>query len=423
MNVHDSEQMIGLLGGEGYHLAASAEEADLVIINTCSIRDKAYHKMKSELGALDLLKQSRPELKVGAAGCAAQQEGRALLKRFPRLDFVMGPDAVPDINRIIQDVRRGGRPVATDIHVDEDYEFASVVFPATQGRATAYVTIMKGCDNVCSFCIVPKLRGPEVYRPFSEIIKEIRTLVAGGVREVTLLGQNVNSYGRGSVSAVDFAGLIRKILDETTVERIRYTSPHPKDLSDEVIAIYGETQRLSPHIHLPVQSGSDRILAAMRRSYRQRHYLKKIEALKKACPTIAITSDFIVGFPGETEADFAQTLDLVAAVGFDNGFSFAYSPRPGTEAATLPDAVPEDIQRERLDRLQEQLNIWSWRRNRALIGSQQKVLIESVTGPKAYGRTEGNKAVDFPGNGISVGDIVDIKVRGASPHALTGVLE
>lgn len=421
MNVHDSEQMIGLLEKGGYSAAATIDAADLVIINTCSIRDKAFHKMQSELGALDLLKRSRPTLKFGVAGCAAQQEGAALLKRFPSLDFVMGPDAVPSIQNIVAEALTGKRPVETDFQLDEDYEFASAVFPS-QSHATAYVTIMKGCDNVCAFCIVPQLRGTEVYRSVDEILSEVRALTVAGVREVTLLGQNVNSYGGGSASSIGFAGLLRKILSDTSIERIRYTSPHPKDLSDDVIRLYGETDRLAPHIHLPVQSGSDSVLAAMRRSYRQRHYLKKIEALKKSCPHIAVTSDFIVGFPGETEADFEQTLKLVDAVGFDNGFSFLFSPRPGTEAATMQDDVAAEIKKERLDRLQSLLKSWSWRRNRALIGSRQKVLVEAINGQTYYGRTGGNKAVDFPGKGICVGDIVDVDVRGASPHALKGVL-
>ena len=419
MNVADSEQMAQVLA-EDFELTDQVEEADLYLINTCAIRRKAEEKVRSLLGSLLALKQRRPQMLLGVGGCVAQQEGERLLAAAPHLDLVFGTHGVYRLPEMVRRAARGHRVV--DLELTRE-------FPAqsrrhwTPGTIKALVTIMQGCNNFCTFCVVPYVRGREFSRPPKEVLAEVADFLAAGGKEVTLLGQNVNSYGRGLPDAVTFTGLLRRIDALPGLSRLRFATSHPRDLSEELTAAFGELESLCEQLHLPVQSGSDRILAAMNRGYTRKEYLEKVAALRRACPGISLSTDLIVGFPGETEADFLQTLELVAEAAFDQAFSFKYSPRPQTKAAALPDQVPGAVKSERLTRLQDLLNGLTLKTHRRLLGQMAEVLVEGTSkrSPEELsGRLRTNQVVNFPGPRELLGRLVTVQLTEAHPHSLKG---
>ncbi len=418
MNVADSEQMAQVLAAD-YVLTDRPEEADLFLINTCAIRRKSEEKVRSLLGRLKGLKQRRPELILGVGGCVAQQEGEKLLKVAPHLDLVFGTRG---IYRLPELVRRAAREQTVDVELSGCYP-AMPRREWPQGQVRALVTIMQGCNNFCSFCVVPYVRGPEFSREPADIEAEVRSFLAGGGKEVTLLGQNVNSYGRGLPKPVTFVELVRRLAALPGLARLRFATSHPKDLSDELIAAFGEVPVLCEHLHLPVQSGSNRILKAMNRRYTREHYLEKVAKLKQACPGLSLSTDLIVGFPGETERDFQDTLDLMREAGFDQSFSFKYSPRPNTRAASLPNQVPEPVKAERLRRLQAVQDDLTLAAHRRLLGQTREVLVEgcSKRSPdQLCGRLRTNQVVNFTGPPTLVGRLVMVEICEAHPHSLKG---
>ncbi|MBE0595918.1 MAG: tRNA (N6-isopentenyl adenosine(37)-C2)-methylthiotransferase MiaB, partial [Desulfuromonadales bacterium] len=363
MNVVDSERIVTLLGEIGYRQVPAAAGADLILLNTCSVRDKAERKVYGHLGRFKPLKQENPGLILGVGGCVAQQEGGQMLAKVPWLDLVFGTHNVHRLPQMVQEVEQNRVRCQETEFLDRDTRLRLFPQRAEGEGVTRFVTAMQGCDNFCSFCVVPLVRGRELSRPSAEIVAEVRQLAAGGVREVTLIGQNVNSYGRKEGGEVDFAELLQQVSEVAGIERIRFTTSHPKDLSTELISAFGALDKLCKHLHLPVQSGSDRILQAMNRGYTRRHYLELVERLRAVCPEIRLTTDVIVGFPGETEDDFAQTLELVEQVRFTDAYTFLFSPRPGTAAAKLADDTPKALRQERFDRLlkmQEAISRQSW---------------------------------------------------------------
>ncbi|WP_318835933.1 tRNA (N6-isopentenyl adenosine(37)-C2)-methylthiotransferase MiaB [Desulfuromonas versatilis] len=413
MNVVDSERIVDLLRQIGYSQVNSAEEAGLILLNTCSVRDKAERKVYGHLGRFKPLKDENPQLILGVGGCVAQQEGERLLEKLPYLDLVFGTHNIhklPDMVRSVEENR--GRCHETEFL---DRETRIQLFPQrTEGDSiTRFVTVMQGCDNFCSYCIVPHVRGREVSRPSAEILDEVRALAAAGVKEVTLIGQNVNSYGCKEQGEIGFAELLRQVHEVEGIERIRFTTSHPKDLSDELIDCFGELVKLCKHIHLPVQSGSDRILQLMNRGYSREQYLGKVRRLKAVCPEIRLTSDIIVGFPGETAADFEDTLSLMAEVGYADVFSFLYSPRPGTAAAQLADDLGAKEKQARFDRMlkqQEAVSRATWEGD---VGRTLPVLVEGQSrqgGDQLFGRTTWNRIVNFDGPTELVGKVVPVKV-------------
>jgi tRNA-2-methylthio-N6-dimethylallyladenosine synthase len=422
MNVNDSLRMGESLATAGYRPTASAEDADLIILNTCAIREKAEDKMLSALGRYRTVKLRRGAL-LGVGGCVAQQEKAKLLARVPYLDFVFGPDSIsllPDILRRVE--MEKVRVVETAWVESEDYVFPRADPLSSAGKVSEFVTAMKGCDNVCSFCVVPHTRGREVSRSFPEILQEVAGLVRVGVREVTLIGQNVNSYQGG----ISFAELLLRVAQIPGVERVRFTTSHPHDLSEALVDAFRVESRITPHFHLPVQSGSERVLKRMRRDYTMETYLSKLAALRAARPGIAVTTDIIVGFPGETEEDFEATLRLTEAVRFENQFSFCFSPRPRTVAG-MKEAewgeVPHEVKIERLDRLQQLQRRITTEVLAAEVGKQVEVLVEgpSRSNPlRRFGRTPENRAVTFESNAPS-GSRVLVEVTSASPSSLAGV--
>ncbi|HLD46553.1 MAG TPA: tRNA (N6-isopentenyl adenosine(37)-C2)-methylthiotransferase MiaB, partial [Desulfobaccales bacterium] len=372
MNVADSELMARILGEE-YDLTARPEDADLYLINTCAIRRKSEEKVRSLLGSLKPLKRARPELILGVGGCVAQQEGERLLAFAPHLNLVFGTKGIYRLPQLVRRAARGERLV--DVALEKEVsDLPQCSWPP--GTFQTMVTIMRGCDNYCSFCVVPYVRGRETSREPGAIVEEVAAFVAAGGLEVTLLGQNVNSYGRGLPEPVAFPQLLRRLDALAGLRRLRFATSHPRDLSPELIKAFGELGSLCEHLHLPVQSGANRVLARMNRGYTREHYLEKVAALNSACPGIALSTDLIVGFPGETEADFVQTLDLMRSAGFDQAFSFKYSPRPQTQAAAFPDQVPEDVKSERLARLQALQNELTRQAHARLVGQIQEVLVE-----------------------------------------------
>lgn len=422
MNEHDSQKMSALLRLNGYAEAGASENADLIVINTCSIREKSHQKALSEIGKFGK-RDDRKKPIVAVTGCVVSHDGERILKRFPFVDVVLNPDhiaALPGLAREAEE--KGGRFAKIDFTDISDYEFPSPILTGEK-KVKAFVTIMKGCDNACSFCIVPFTRGNEVSRPSEEIIDEIRRLEEEGVREVMLLGQNVNSYGKGLAGRTHFAELLRRIDEETSIDRIRFTSPHPKDLSKGLIAEYGRSEKLCPHMHLPVQSGSNAVLKGMRRSYTREVYLRKVDELRKVLPDVAITTDIIVGFPGETEGDFCRTLSLMEEVNYDAGYSFSYSARPKTEAAELVDDVPPEVKKERLRRVQDLQEGLSLRKNRMQIGRIEPVLVEgrSLKEPGEFtGRTPHGRIVNFDSGENPTGAILNLEITDASPYSLKG---
>jgi len=440
MNVHDSERMHEVLRGAGYVESDDPRAADVVVLNTCSVREKAEQKLLSEVGRLAKLKRERPELVLVVAGCVAQQEGEKLLTRAPSIDLVVGPDNIPELPRLVDELSLGAPPLVRTVFDIEEPRFLTALSVAA-GSPTAYVTIMKGCDERCSFCIVPYTRGPERYRPSDEIVAEIAALAAAGVREVTLLGQTVNSYQdpqkalpRAPGASADdpdeseFAALLRRIaLEVPDLKRLRYTSPHPRHLTPSLILAHAELSVLARHVHLPVQSGSDRILKRMIRRYTRAEYVTRTAALVRAVPDVALSTDIIVGFPGETDDDFAATLSLVREIGYKGLFGFKYSVRPYTPARKLPDDVPEAVKSERLARLFEASEELLGAHLRSLVGTGQRVLIEAEGkegGASFSGRTERNEIVHIHGaEGLDLrGEIVDVSVVRANKHSLQGEL-
>jgi tRNA-2-methylthio-N6-dimethylallyladenosine synthase len=423
MNEYDTGKMRAQLAVDGYVDTTDPAEADLILLNTCSIREKAVQKVDSALGEYRRSKRQGQRVLLGVAGCVAQQEGRALLDRYPDLDLVFGPDGVPHVRRLVAKALTGERVLDTVFLDSEDYPFVSDLDPTASGVG-AFVTIQKGCDNKCTFCIVPTTRGIEVSRSSAEILAEVRGLAARGVQEITLIGQNVNSYGLKVPGELTFAQLLYKVADVPGVLRIRYTTSHPRDMGDDVVQAYRDLPALTSHLHLPVQSGSNRVLRRMKRFYTRERYLDVIAKLRDARPDLVLTTDVIAGFPGETEEDFAETMSLMDEAGFVASFSFKYSPRPGTPALKLlDDAVPEAVAGERLERWQTAQRARGLAWNRSHEGRVVEVLVE---GPSRHdegvvcGRTGGNLMVNFPGTLDLVGQLVQVKVTRGFTNSARG---
>ena len=424
MNEYDSSKMADVLAdSDGLELTDNPDEADVILINTCSIREKAQEKVFSQLGRWKSLKKDGKPVLIGVGGCVASQEGAAIVKRAPYVDLVFGPQTLHRLPELIRERRSSGKP-QVDISFPEIEKFDRLPEPRAEGPA-AFVSIMEGCSKYCSFCVVPYTRGEEVSRPFEDVLVEIAQLADKGVREINLLGQNVNAYrgpyGEGEVA--DLGLLIRTMAEIDGVDRIRFTTSHPLDFSDSLIEAYRDVPQLANYLHLPVQAGSDRILAAMKRGYTTLEFKQKIRRLRAVRPGISISSDFIVGFPGETDADFDKTMKLIADVGFDQSYSFIYSRRPGTPAADLEDDTPEAVKHERLARLQAAVNANSTRISQEMVGSVQRVLVERHSTRDAAeltGRTENMRYVNFPGNARLIGQFVDVEITEVMANSLRG---
>ena len=425
MNEYDSEKISDVLrAAEGLEPAQRPEDADLIVFNTCSVREKAQEKVFHDLGRIKHLKQARPGLLIGVGGCVASQEGAAIVARAPYVDVVFGPQTLHRLPELLERRRASGRP-QVDISFPEIEKFDHLPQPRAQG-AQAFVSIMEGCSKYCSFCVVPYTRGEEVSRPFDDVVAEVSALAASGVREVTLLGQNVNAWcGKIDGAAVDFAELLHYVSDIPGIERIRYTTSHPREFTQRLIDAHAGLAKLAPHVHLPVQSGSDRVLAAMKRGYTSLEYRSIVRRLRKARPELSLSSDFIVGFPGETETDFQATLALAREIGFDASFSFVYSPRPGTPAAELPDAVSQEEKLQRLQRLQALIEAQAREISERMVGTTQRVLVEGVSRKRSAelsGRTANNRVANFPGPERLIDKFVDLRITAARPHSLRGEL-
>ncbi|MBS0224902.1 MAG: tRNA (N6-isopentenyl adenosine(37)-C2)-methylthiotransferase MiaB [Proteobacteria bacterium] len=425
MNEYDSAKMADVLAEhEGLELTTNAEEADVILVNTCSIREKAQEKVFSQLGRWRSLKQGDKPVLIGVGGCVASQEGEGIVKRAPYVDLVFGPQTLHRLPELIRARRESGRP-QVDISFPEIEKFDALPEPRAEGP-TAFVSIMEGCSKYCSFCVVPYTRGEEVSRPFGDVLVEVAQLAAQGVREINLLGQNVNAY-RGPISdsdeVADLALLIRTIAEIDGVQRIRFTTSHPLEFSDSLIEAYRDVPKLANYLHLPVQSGSDRILSAMKRGYTALEFKQKIRKLRAVRPDIAISSDFIVGFPGETDADFDKTMKLIEDVGFDQSFSFIYSRRPGTPAADLADDVSDETKHARLSRLQAHINAHSFELSKAMVGTTQRILVTGTSrkdNSELTGKTENMRQVNFAGPPRLVGGFVDVVITEALPNSLRG---
>jgi tRNA-2-methylthio-N6-dimethylallyladenosine synthase len=431
MNVHDSRRIEEVLEDHGYLATDETTLADLIVLNTCSVREKAEQKLRSAVGAYRGLKLQRPDLVIAVAGCVAQQEGEKLLRRVPHLDVVIGPDNIPELPALVEHVRAGAPPIARTVFDMHAPQFLTARPRRAEREVTSFVTVMKGCDERCTYCIVPYTRGPERYRPAQEIVSEIGQLVAGGVREIMLLGQTVNSWhshGAGEGES-EFPALLRRIVHEVPeLVRLRYTSPHPRHLTPQLIAAHAELTVLCRHVHLPVQSGSDRMLKRMLRRYSAADYLRRVRELTRAVPGLTLSSDVIVGFPGETEQDFQATLELVREAGFVSLFGFKYSPRPFTPALKLEDDVPEELKDERLQRLFTLAAELQQAHLGRLVGSNQCVLIESRDAAREgrfTGRSERNELVhvDVPAGLDPRGALVEAKILEAFKHSLHGAMD
>ena len=426
MNEYDSDRMADVLAAEGIEKTDSPEDADVILFNTCSVREKAQEKVFHDLGRVRLLKQAKPDLVIGVGGCVASQEGEAIVRRAPYVDVVFGPQTLHRLPQLIRERRASGRPQVV-ISFPEIEKFDALP-PARVEGGSAFVSVMEGCSKFCTYCIVPYTRGEEISRPLDDVLTEIAGLAAQGVQEVTLLGQNVNAY-RGSMddagAIADFATLVEHVAEMPGIERIRYTTSHPKEMTQRLIDAYRSVGKLVSQLHLPAQSGSDRILAAMKRGYTALEYKAIVRKLRAARPGLSLSTDLIVGFPGETDEDFERTMRLVDDVRFDGAFSFLYSPRPGTPAAELPDPVPRERAQARLERLQSAIDAHYREASMAMVGTRQRVL---VTGSAARdrrelaARTDNNRVVNFAGDPRLAGTYVDVVVTSALAHSLRAEL-
>ncbi len=427
MNEYDSDKMLDVLGQErGVVVTQNPEDADVILFNTCSVREKAQEKVFSDLGRIKHLKALNPDLVIGVGGCVASQEGSAIIDRAPYVDVVFGPQTLHRLPELIARRRSEGRS-QVDISFPEIEKFDAMP-PARVEGATAFVSIMEGCSKYCSFCVVPYTRGEEISRPFEDVLTEVADLADQGVKEVTLLGQNVNAY-RGRMSAdanaeiADFATLLEYVHEIPGIERIRYTTSHPKEMTTRMTEVYARLPKLVSFLHLPVQAGSDRVLAGMKRGYTAIEFKSVVRKLRAARPGLTLSSDFIVGFPGETEEDFEKTMKLIEEVGFDTSFSFVYSRRPGTPAADLTDDTPQTVKLQRLQRLQALINEQAHAIARSMVGSTQRILVEgtSTRDPNELsGRTENNRIVNFPGHPRLIGQMIDVVITDAMTNTFRG---
>lgn len=424
MNEYDSAKMRDVLhASHGFELTNNPEEADVLLLNTCSVREKAQEKVFSELGRWRPLKARKPGVVIGVGGCVASQEGEALQRRAPYVDMVFGPQTLHRLPELLDRVRTERTP-AIDVSFPEIEKFDALPEPRAEGPK-AYVSIMEGCSKYCTFCVVPYTRGEEISRSLDDVVAEIVALAEQGVREVVLLGQNVNAY-RGVMAdgeIADFALLLNYVAAIDGIDRIRFTTSHPVEFTDSLIEAYAEIPKLADHLHLPVQSGSNRVLSLMKRGHTREEYIDKMERLRQVRPNLSLSSDFIVGFPGETERDFEETMDLIEVLGFDHSYSFIYSPRPGTPAAEMKDDVPISVKKERLARLQARINDMSAETSRGMVNTVQRILVEGVS-KKDYaqlsGRTENNRVVNFSGPSRLIGQFLDVLIVEALPNSLRG---
>jgi tRNA-2-methylthio-N6-dimethylallyladenosine synthase len=426
MNEYDSDKMADVLReSHGYELSEKPDDADLLLVNTCSIREKAQEKVFSELGRWRALKDKNPDVKIGVGGCVASQEGEGITKRAPFVDVVFGPQTLHRLPDMIDDAAKTGNSVV-DISFPEIEKFDRLPEPRAEGP-TAFVSVMEGCSKYCSFCVVPYTRGEEISRPFDDVIAEVASLAEQGVCEVNLLGQNVNAY-RGPMhegEIADLATLIYYVAAIENIERIRFTTSHPVEFTDSLIQAYAEVPKLASYLHLPVQHGSDRVLAAMKRGHTILEYKQKIRKLREARPDISLSSDFIVGFPGETDDDFDALMKLIADIGFDQSFSFIYSARPGTPAASLGDDTPMEVKKQRLHILQARINQQALEISQRMVGTTQRVLAEKTSkksSSQVAGRTENNRWVNFDADPSTIGQFVDVIITEALPNSLRGRL-
>ncbi|MDQ5921180.1 MAG: tRNA-2-methylthio-N6-dimethylallyladenosine synthase [Pseudomonadota bacterium] len=428
MNEYDSDKMADILSQfDGYTKTDNPEEASIILFNTCSVREKAQEKVFSDLGRVRHIKQQNPEVIIGVGGCVASQEGAAIVKRAPYVDIVFGPQTLHRIPELIQNKQKSGKS-QIDISFPAIEKFDNLPEAKVDG-VSAFVSIMEGCSKYCSYCVVPYTRGEEVSRPFADVIREVTNLVNNGVKEVNLLGQNVNAY-RGIMpdgeELADFALLLEVIHEIPGLLRIRYTTSHPNEMSQRIIDCYAKLPKLVSHLHLPAQSGSDRILAAMKRGYTSLEYKSIIRKIRSLRPSVSFSSDFIVGFPGETDADFEKTMELIETVGYDASFSFIYSARPGTPAAEIKDAITTEIKLARLQRLQKRIEEQARQISQNMVGSVQKVLVEGKSkrdNTQLSGRTENFKVVNFAGADRLIGELVDVKITQALSNSLRGEIE
>lgn len=428
MNEYDSARMRDLLGDSHQMVTTeNPEEADVILLNTCSIREKAQEKVFHQLGRWKHLKDKNPNLMIGVGGCVASQEGDAIAKRAPFVDLVFGPQTLHRLPEMMNEQKQQDGTTIVDIRFPEIEKFDRLPQPDADG-VSAFVSIMEGCSKYCTFCVVPYTRGEEVSRPTTDVLAEVAHLASQGVREVNLLGQNVNAY-RGEMPdghICDLAELITYVAKIDGIDRIRYTTSHPVEFSDSLIAVYAEVPELVSHLHLPVQSGSDRILAAMKRGHTALEYKSKIRKLREIRPDISLSSDFIIGFPGETEKDFESTMKLIHDIGFDHSFSFIYSARPGTPAADLPDGTPEQLKKQRLQILQDRINQHAMSISRRMVGNTETVLVTGISKKdpgQLQGRTENNRVVNFSSsNHDLIGNFTHVKITEALPNSLRGVL-
>jgi len=426
MNEYDSDKMADVLReSHGYELTDSPADADLLLMNTCSIREKAQEKVFSELGRWRQLKAKNPDIKIGVGGCVASQEGEGITERAPFVDVVFGPQTLHRLPEMITDAGAQSSSII-DVSFPEIEKFDCLPEPRADGP-TAFVSVMEGCSKYCSFCVVPYTRGEEISRPFDDVIAEVASLSAQGVREVNLLGQNVNAY-RGPMhdgEIADLATLIYYVAAIDGIDRIRFTTSHPVEFTDSLIQAYAEVPKLASYLHLPVQHGSDRILAAMKRGHTTLEYKQKIRKLREARPDISLSSDFIIGFPGETDKDFEQLMNLIAEMQFDQSFSFVYSARPGTPAASLADDTPMAVKKESLRLLQARINQQAMEISRAMVGTTQRVLVEKLSkksDKQVSGRTENNRWVNFDADPVVIGNFIDVVITEALPNSLQGRL-
>jgi tRNA-2-methylthio-N6-dimethylallyladenosine synthase len=427
MNEYDSDKMADVLNAaEGYVRTDRPEDADLILFNTCSVREKAQEKVFHDLGRVRELKLSNPDLLIGVGGCVASQEGGAIVKRAPFVDVVFGPQTLHRLPELLSARRNSGKS-QVDISFPEIEKFDHMPIPQAKGPA-AFVSIMEGCSKYCSFCVVPYTRGEEVSRPLADVLGEIAALALGGVREVTLLGQNVNAYrsnAAGGVRDNDFTTLLEHVAEIPGIDRIRYTTSHPRDFTPRLVDAHARIAKLAAHVHLPVQSGSDRILAAMKRGYTTLEYKSTVRRLRAARPDISIGTDIIVGFPGESEVDFEATLRIVEELGFDSSYSFVYSQRPGTPAAALVDDTPHQEKLDRLYRLQEKLDELEMRISERMVGTTQTLLVEACSAKdpgELAGRTSNNRTVNFPADAALIGEFAQVRITQARRHTLRGEL-